>query len=45
MKETEEEIDFVITWVDGNDPTWQTERTRYRAEDRETELAAWNDAP
>lgn len=45
MKETEEEIDFVITWVDGNDPTWQTERARYRAEDRETELAAWNDAP
>lgn len=45
MKETEDEIDFVITWVDGNDPTWQTERARYRAEDRETELAAWNDAP
>lgn len=22
-------IDFVITWVDGNDPTWREERNRY----------------
>lgn len=24
-----EKIDFVITWVDGNDPAWQEERKRY----------------
>lgn len=23
------EIDFVITWVDGSDPAWQTEKRRY----------------
>lgn len=25
-------IDFVITWVDGNDPAWQKERMQYRAD-------------
>ena len=25
-------IDFVITWVDGNDPLWQKERMQYRAD-------------
>lgn len=25
----EEKIDFVITWVDGNDPAWQEERSYY----------------
>lgn len=27
-----EEIDFVITWVDGNDPVWQTEKKKYKAD-------------
>ena len=27
----EEKIDFVITWVDGNDPRWQKERNHYAA--------------
>lgn len=25
-------IDFVIAWVDGNDPLWQKERSQYRAD-------------
>ena len=25
-------IDFVIAWVDGNDPLWQKERNLYRAD-------------
>ena len=24
-----EEIDFVIMWVDGNDPEWQKEKSKY----------------
>lgn len=24
-------VDFVITWVDGNDPAWLTEKSKYRA--------------
>lgn len=24
-----DKIDFVITWVDGNDPAWQSERSKY----------------
>ena len=24
-----EKIDFVIMWVDGNDPKWQTEKNKY----------------
>ena len=27
----ENKIDFVITWVDGNDPVWQKERSHYAA--------------
>ena len=27
-----EKIDFVITWVDGNDPDWQKERNKYLSE-------------
>ncbi len=26
----EDKIDFVILWVDGNDPNWQEERNKYR---------------
>ncbi len=22
-------IDFVVTWVDGNDPVWQAEKAKY----------------
>ena len=29
----ETHIDFVITWVDGNDPQWQAEKQRYAAAD------------
>lgn len=32
-------IDFVITWVDGNDPLWQKERMQYRA-DKTTDVSA-----
>lgn len=32
-------IDFVITWVDGNDPDWQKERSQYRAE-KTTDVSA-----
>ena len=32
-------IDFVITWVDGNDPLWQKERSMYRA-DKTTDTSA-----
>lgn len=28
-----EKIDFVITWVDGNDPVWQKEREKYKGRD------------
>ena len=26
------DIDFVILWVDGNDPDWQAEKSRYQSE-------------
>lgn len=29
---SEKEIDFVIPWVDGNDPAWQAEKRKYLAE-------------
>ena len=32
-------IDFVVTWVDGNDPAWQKERIQYRA-DKTTDIDA-----
>lgn len=32
-EERMETIDFVITWVDGNDPVWQKERAKYKGED------------
>ena len=33
-------IDFVIPWVDGNDPLWQNERSRYRADETADACAA-----
>ena len=37
-----EEIDFVVAWVDGNDPAWQEERSRYT---QNVERQKWNDSP
>ncbi len=31
MDNIKEKIDFVITWVDGNDPRWQEDRNHYAA--------------
>ena len=28
-----EKIDFVVTWVDGNDPAWREEKSRYQKKD------------
>ncbi|WP_105125469.1 Stealth CR1 domain-containing protein [Streptococcus suis] len=28
-----EKIDFVVTWVDGNDPEWQQEKQKYMSDD------------
>lgn len=33
-------IDFVITWVDGNDPLWQKERSQYRVDETADSCAA-----
>ena len=30
MKEKSFPIDFIITWVDGNDPVWQAEKAKYK---------------
>lgn len=30
MSNATESIDFIITWVDGNDPIWQAEKARYQ---------------
>ncbi len=30
MKNIEYPIDFIITWVDGNDPEWQLEKAKYK---------------
>ena len=29
MKKTDNKIDFVITWVDGNDPVWRADKAKY----------------
>lgn len=31
MSNTPEKVDFIITWVDGNDPVWQAEKAKYQA--------------
>ena len=30
MKDYKNEIDFIVTWVDGNDPKWLEERKKYK---------------
>ncbi|MCD8129700.1 MAG: stealth family protein [Lachnospiraceae bacterium] len=44
-----EGIDFVITWVDGNDPAWQKEKAKYRpqteADDRPERYRDWEFLP
>ncbi len=47
MKHTEKNkiIDFVILWVDGNDPKWRTEKKRYSnsgSDDREERYRDWD---
>ena len=37
MKDYKNEIDFIVTWVDGNDPKWLEERNKYK-ENRGTEI-------
>jgi hypothetical protein len=32
MYKMEEKIDFVVTWVDGNDPEWQNEKQRFMSD-------------
>ncbi|MBQ9772374.1 MAG: Stealth CR1 domain-containing protein [Lentisphaeria bacterium] len=36
-------IDFVIPWVDGNDPAWQAERAKYRNETGDSRSARFRD--
>ena len=39
-----EEIDFVITWVDGNDPEWQKEKSKYSGiEDGDCRIKRYRD--
>ena len=33
----EEKIDFVITWVDGNDPKWLKEKKKYELDNESDE--------
>ncbi|MFA9462742.1 MAG: Stealth CR1 domain-containing protein [Velocimicrobium sp.] len=46
MSQTEETIDFIISWVDGNDAKWCTEKNKYEKErigdDREERYRDWN---
>lgn len=38
-----EKIDFVVTWVDGNDPVWQEEKHKYeKLENDEEMFEQWN---
>jgi hypothetical protein len=40
------DIDFVITWVDGNDPNWRAEKQRFQltqdSDDRDIRYRDWN---
>lgn len=36
-------VDFVITWVDGDDAVWKAEKAKYQYDNYETGLAKWND--
>lgn len=33
--DTQVEIDFVVTWVDGNDPEWNAQREKFATQDKE----------
>ncbi len=39
-------IDFVVTWVDGNDPVWQAEKAKYspnkNADNRNVRFRDWD---
>lgn len=37
VSEEDYPVDFVVTWVDGNDPVWQAERNKYSGEALENE--------
>lgn len=39
-----EPIDFVVTWVDGNDPEWQAEKRKYDQATRDKEIDKDNEA-
>ena len=32
------DIDFVVLWVDGNDPAWQAEKAKYQMAEPTTEM-------
>lgn len=36
-------IDFVITWVDGNDPKWQEEKAKYKGQDGDDRNSRYRD--
>ena len=40
MNHGNNDIDFVVTWVDGNDPNWQNEKSLYLKKEND---AAWSD--
>jgi len=37
------DIDFIITWVDGNDPAWQQKRSHYKGTDYQTNAVRYRD--
>ncbi len=37
-QEKTEQLDFVITWVDGNDPEWRKEKARYTVSNEDSSL-------
>lgn len=43
MRNKEYPIDFVITWVDGNDPKWQKEYYKYKGEDGDKRAVRFRD--
>lgn len=45
MKNNDYPIDFVVTWVDGNDPAWQAEKAKYspkNADNRNVRYRDWD---
>lgn len=44
MTDAADRIDFVIPWVDGNDPAWRAEREKQAAREQcDPSVAKWND--